>query len=452
MVLRRRSQVLICAILLICLAALVSASSERICYIGSQDALYNELSARGYELSAPDAACSILLINGEEPMGIEPDSFPQADKLIYVNAPPTVHCTERARYNITTYPQGELDIEAYGVHEHIHDLDIWVFGRRIMQEMGTFAGVAAAYKRSESPHTEYFAFDIMKSAKLMEALFPVVSQTDSLHGSDALGSPSAEAASLQEDIEERPPVHEGLDATDVSEIRTGPEGAIGPNSLGQTDEDREDGTEYGTAYDSSDHIGIDAVQGAQDSTLARKVSFAFALGLLLNFPLCMVLFVGTSLDLENRRLVRNFLFGRALGLLALGFGFIYLSASLTGYRDVIHLLFGVICILIGIVTYARRHFCKSALGYAGGFAKGITPCMKFTPVLPLLLGVSVIEGFGIMISFIAASTLYFLLIYLAVIRFGPKAFGKVKPLIIRRIASAVFMLLGLYYIWRGVSL
>jgi len=405
-------------------------SSQDICYMGEDDLLSEELINRGYSLIPLDLECQLVLVNQDEMLAIKPNSYPNIEKIIYVDAPPKLRCTSKADYTEIKIDEGILEIKKYNISENINGIETKKFNKNIMEVFGTINDIPIAYTRSENPPTEYYAFDITKSKQLIDALFPEVINSD-----------SAAVASGTED--------ESLQGTDKSHSHL----------LSDKDDKIENTSAVSSKLSDDDaqetdksSILISNDEDKNQGSMAKKIIFAILLGLLLNLPFCMIFFIGASFGKENKSLIFNFLTGRALGLVVLGLAFMFLTTYILAYKNLVHILFGILCIGIGYSTYKKKQFCKKAFGYAGGFAKGVTPCMKFTPILPLLMGLSVWQGLSIMLAFIISSTIYFLLIYALIYFLGNKITSKIRPKIIKRTTAFVFVLIGLYFISRGMGL
>jgi len=407
-------------------------SSHEICYMGEDDLLSEELISRGYSLIPLDLECQLVLVNQDEMLALKPSSYPNIEKIIYVDAPPKLRCTSKADYSAIKLNDGILEIKKYNISEHITELEAKEFNKKIMGTLGTYNDIVVAYARAEKPITEYYTFDIMQSEQLINALFPKVINSDSaavfLDTEDKLlqetGKTSSQLLSDEDNkIEETYAASSQFSGSD--------------NNVQEKDKSS---------------ILISGDEDKNQDSIKKKIIFALLLGLLLNLPFCMIFFIGASFGKENKSLILNFLSGRALGLVVLGLAFMFLTSYILLYKNLVHFIFGILCIGIGYSTYKKKQFCKKAFGYAGGFAKGVTPCMKFTPILPILIGLSVWQGLSIMLAFIISSTIYFLLIYALIYFLGNKITSKIRPKIIKRITAFVFVLIGLYFISKGMGL
>jgi len=356
-----------------------------ICYIGRQDNLYNEIIKRGHTIKEYGVDCDIIVVNTSESIRLEATLIKGIEKIIFVNMPPKTSCAYRVTHTLKKLSRGKLIITKYNIKEEFDEFEANIFQKPIMKPLGVYlifkenipVNVAFMQRHHE---LEYYAFDITKSEKLMDALF-----------------------------------------SETKESRYNP--IIKPieRETGKRDKD--------------------------DYNFKQKIMLAMLFGLLLNIPLCIIVFASGALEESNRNIVYNFMIGRALGLLAIGIIFIKIVSYFQEYNHLFTLGFGVICLGIAYGTYKKKQFCKNAFSYTGGFLKGITPCAKLTPVFPLLIGASLSDGIIIMLTFIMASTIYFLLLFY----FGTRLLKKLNKKINKRYTSLLFLILGIYFILRGLK-
>lgn len=356
-----------------------------ICYIGKQDNLYNEIIKRGHTIKEYGVDCDIIVVNTSESISLEATLIKGIEKIIFVNMPPKTSCAYRVQHTLKKLGRGKLIITKYNIKEEFDKFEANIFQKPIMKPLGVYltfkenipVNVAFMQRHHE---LEYYAFDITKSEKLMDVLFP-----------------------------------------EIKESRYNP--IIKPieRETGKRDKD--------------------------DYDFKQKIMLAMLFGLLLNIPLCIIVFASGALEESNRNIVYNFMIGRALGLLAIGIIFIKIVSYFQEYNHLFTLGFGVICLGIAYGTYKKKQFCKNAFSYTGGFLKGITPCAKLTPVFPLLIGASLLDGIIIMLTFIMASTIYFLLLFY----FGTRLLKKLNKKINKRYTSLLFLILGIYFILRGLK-
>lgn len=376
--------------------------AEELCYEGKKDHIYNELLDRGYTLNALTLSCKNILINSEERIEVNPEDYPAANKLICVNTPPLTGCASNAHFELVKLESGTLEIEGHGFLEELDGLEIYRPDKRIMASIGYYNGEPVVYTKRCFPFFEYYAFDITKSEKLMDTLFP--------RSSDIT-----------------PPA---VSDEDVSQ-----------NESGVLDKD----TSQNESAVSDEDVSQD------NENFLHSLLLAAFFGLILNIPLCVIIFASGSLEDENKGIVKQFLIGRALGLLAIGLLFVgissYFAAYFAQYNHSLNIGFGVICVGLAYTTYHKKQSYKKAFGYTGGFIKGFMPCAKLTPVFPLLIGLSMFEGALLMLVFILSSTLYFFIIFF----FGRKIILKLVGRTNKMITTATFLMLGLYFIYRGME-
>jgi len=357
-----------------------------ICYIGKQDNLYNEIIKRGYNIKEYGSDCDIIVVNTSESIRLEVTLIKEIEKIIFVNMPPKVSCAYRVEHKMETLGKGKLIISKYNIEQEFGEFKAIIFQKPIMKTLGVYltskenipVNVAFMQRHHE---LEYYAFDITKSEKLMDALFPEIQKS--------VNNP-----------------------------------IIKPLERKMVKRDKDD-------YD-----------------FKQKIMLSMLFGLLLNIPLCIIVFASGALEESNRNIIYNFMIGRALGLLAIGIIFIKIVSYFQEYNHLFTLGFGIICIGIAYSTYKQKQFCKNAFSYTGGFLKGITPCAKLTPVFPLLIGASLLDGILIMLTFIMASTIYFLLLFY----FGTRLLKKLNRKINKKYTSLLFLILGIYFVLRGLKI
>jgi hypothetical protein len=367
--------------------------STDVFYIGGKDTLYREIIDRGYTICGSEDSCEIIVVNSDKPVESRWSQRVAIEKMIYVTYAPPSNCTYGQDPLKIKFAKGKLTIAEYGIYEELDELLVTVFSRQIMKSIGQYSEntgdnkVNVAFRQKHFP-VEYYAFDITQSKQLMDVLFPRIHQQT------------------------------GLQATAISDSFANAE-------LQKTD-----------------------TINKKDSSLKQKILLAMLFGLLLNIPLCIIIFASGALEDSNRNIVYNFMIGRAIGLLVIGILFITIVGYFQSYNHLLTLAFGVMCIGISFSIYKKKQFCKNAFSYTGGFIKGVTPCAKLTPVFPLLIGVSLSEGLIIMLTFIMSSTLYFLLLFYFGVRLLKRFSGRIN----KKYTSVIFLLIGLYFIARGLHL
>jgi len=356
--------------------------AEEWCYEGKKDNAYNELLSRGYTLKELTTSCKNVIVNSESRVEINPDVYSEISKLIYVNTPPSTPCTSGANFELVKLGPGMLRIDRYSFTEEFNELDAYVPDKEIMNPIGYYNNESVVYSKYDFPFYEYYAFDITKSGKLMDVLFPRINGT-------------------------APPANNSITP-----------------STGVSDE------------------------GApQNKDFLNSLLLAAFFGFLLNLPLCVIIFASGSLEDENKDVVKQFLVGRALGLFAIGLLFVWISSLFLSYNYLLNIGFGVMCVGLAYTTYSRKEFCKKAFSYTGGFIRGFMPCAKLTPVLPLLIGMSLLQGAMVMLVFVISSTIYFFIIFYL----GRKIILKLAGRTNKMITVAIFLILGLYFIYRGIE-
>lgn len=362
--------------------------SNEICYIGKKDSLYNEIIDRGYTVRDFCFDCKRIVVNSETPIELNFAKMRGAEKIIYVNIPPKAGCVSRANYNLKKFGKGKLIITKYHMEEEFDEFKAIQFDKPIMKPLGNYIvdggskPIIVAFRKIHQP-VEYYAFDITKSEKLMDILFPKTKKSST-------PPPTPETQKQQK----------------------------------------------------TEKIGKDG------SSFKQKILLAMLFGLLLNIPVCMIVFTSGALEESNRNIVYNFMIGRAVGLLTIGAIFIKIIGYFQMYNHLFTLGFGIMCIGIAFGTYKKKEFCKNAFSWTGGFLKGVTPCMKLTPVFPLLIGLSLPKGIIIMLVFIGSSTIYFLLLFF----FGVKLLEKFSIRLNKKYTSVLFLIFGLYFIWKGLHI
>jgi hypothetical protein len=357
-----------------------------ICYIGKQDNLYIEIIKRGYSIKENVENCDMIVVNSDTSIRLEGTKWVNVKKIIFINAPPRVSCAYRVNHTLKNLGKGKLTIPKYNIEEELDELEAFIFDKSVMKTLGNHL----ILKDNKSVNVAF-----MKRHYPIEYYAFDITESEKLM--DALFPKIQESAAN--------PVVKQLE-----------------RKMEKSDKD--------------------------DYDFKQKIMLSMLFGLLLNIPFCILVFTSGALEQSNRSIVYNFLIGRALGLLVIGVIFIRIVSYFQAYKHLFTIGFGIMCLGIAISIYIKNPFSQKAFSYTGGFIKGITPCMKLTPVFPLLIGASLLEGIIIMFAFIVASTIYFFLLFL----FGVKLLKRFNRRLKKKYTFALFLLLGLYFIGKGLHI
>ena len=187
--------------------------------------------------------------------------------------------------------------------------------------------------------------------------------------------------------------------------------------------------------------------------LSERLLTALVLGLSLERVLCCP-FVAMSLSLSDRWAGLRFVVGRAAGICALGTTISVMGLPFQMSPFVLDVIFGLSLVGMGVFTFFRtshkgRGRKLSHAGFALGMFRGmLNPGRKIAYLVPLLWGVSGIEGMAISLAYAVTSSVYLLIGF-----FSAEALSRVVPYQkAMRIGGGVFLvLLGVYFAARGFA-
>ncbi len=187
------------------------------------------------------------------------------------------------------------------------------------------------------------------------------------------------------------------------------------------------------------------------SVFSERFLTALVLGLSLERVLCCPV-VAMSLSLSDRWAGLRFVLGRAAGICALG-----TTISLAGLPFqisplVLDVVFGLSLVAVGAATFFQtshkgRGRRMSHAGFALGLFRGmLNPGRKIAYLVPLLWGVSALEGMAISLAYAVTSSAYLLVGF-----FSAEALNRLVPYQKGiRIGGGVFLvLLGVYFAAQG---
>lgn len=148
----------------------------------------------------------------------------------------------------------------------------------------------------------------------------------------------------------------------------------------------------------------------------------------------------------------EFILGRSLGLLLIGFVLGVLGARLYVSSRIIFIVLGLLCLIFAARVLFKRNTSgpkpKRILGFGFGlgFLKGFTPCMKVWLVLPLLLGKRIPENLFIIFVLVLSSSLYPLIAL-----FFSRLIKQTHIRKIEYIGAMVLVVIGAIYVFKGVT-
>lgn len=180
----------------------------------------------------------------------------------------------------------------------------------------------------------------------------------------------------------------------------------------------------------------------------EKISTALVLGLSAE-RLLLCPFLAMSLSLSDRWGGLKFVLGRLIGITVLG-----VIVSLVGIpfnipSNIIDGIFGLFLIALALSTFLRsRHINRqkdiSNAGFGLGMFRGLlNPGRKIIMLLPLLWGVSPVEGLAISLAYALSSSIYLLLGF-----FSAELLNRVSSYQkqIKFIAAIILISLGIFYL------
>jgi len=161
-----------------------------------------------------------------------------------------------------------------------------------------------------------------------------------------------------------------------------------------------------------------------------------------------------SLSLSDRWAGLRFVLGRLAGICALGTMISVLGLPFQISPFVLDLIFGLSLLAMGIVTFFQiSHKGQGRKLLHAGFALGLfrgmlNPGRKIAYLVPLLWGVSGLEGLAISLAYAVTSSVYLFIGF-----FSAEALTRVVPYqkAIRMGGGVFLLLLGVYFATRGFS-
>jgi len=185
--------------------------------------------------------------------------------------------------------------------------------------------------------------------------------------------------------------------------------------------------------------------------LSEKLVTALVLGLSVERVLCCP-FVAMSLSLSDRWAGMRFVLGRLAGICTLGTTISLVGLPFQISPLVLDVVFGLSLVAMGVVTFFQTsHKGRGRKLLHAGFALGLfrgmlNPGRKIAYLVPLLWGVSGLEGMAISLAYALTSSVYLLIGF-----FSAEALSRVVPYQKAiRIGGGVFLvLLGVYFGARG---
>ena len=187
--------------------------------------------------------------------------------------------------------------------------------------------------------------------------------------------------------------------------------------------------------------------------LSERLLTALVLGLSMERVLCCP-FVAMSLSLSDRWAGMRFVLGRLVGICTLGTTISLVGLPFAISPLVLDVVFGVSLVAMGVVTFFQtshkgRGRKLSHAGFALGLFRGmLNPGRKIAYLVPLLWGVSGLEGMAISLAYAVTSSLYLLVGF-----FSAEVLTRVVPYQKAiRIGGGVFLVvLGIYFTARGFA-
>jgi hypothetical protein len=184
---------------------------------------------------------------------------------------------------------------------------------------------------------------------------------------------------------------------------------------------------------------------------SERLLTALVLGLSLERVLCCP-FVAMSLSLSDRWAGMRFVLGRLAGICALGTTISLVGLPFQISPLVLDVVFGLSLVAMGVATFFQTsHKGRGRKLLHAGFALGLfrgllNPGRKIAYLVPLLWGVSGLEGMAISLAYAVTSSVYLLVGF-----FSAEALSRVVPYQKAiRIGGGVFLvLLGIYFAARG---
>jgi cytochrome c biogenesis protein CcdA len=185
--------------------------------------------------------------------------------------------------------------------------------------------------------------------------------------------------------------------------------------------------------------------------LLERLLTALVLGLSMERVLCCP-FVAMSLSLSDRWAGMRFLLGRLVGICTLGTTISLVGLPFAISPLVLDIIFGVSLVAMGLVTlfqtsHKGRGRKLSHAGFALGLFRGmLNPGRKIAYLVPLLWGVSALEGMAVSLAYAVTSSVYLLIGF-----FSAEALNRMVPYQKAiRIGGGVFLvLLGIYFAARN---
>jgi len=185
--------------------------------------------------------------------------------------------------------------------------------------------------------------------------------------------------------------------------------------------------------------------------LSERLLTALVLGLSIERVLFCP-FVAMSISLSDRWAGMRFILGRLAGICILGTTFSLVGLPFEISPFVLDLVFGLSLVAMGVATFFRTsHKGRGRKLLHAGFALGLfrgmlNPGRKIAYLVPLLWGVSGLEGMAISLAYALTSSVYLLIGF-----FSAEALSRLVPYQqwIRIGGGVLLLLMGSYFATRG---
>lgn len=175
--------------------------------------------------------------------------------------------------------------------------------------------------------------------------------------------------------------------------------------------------------------------------MLSEILFVGAIGLSLSSASCALYTLGLSTS--NKKAALYFIIGRFVSLFILGIILNTIGLNIGISPDVMFIIFGIISVAFGFDMIFNKPKHRGGLCFSMGFFRGMTPCIKLLPIMPIVMVSGFTNALILMFVFGLTSSIYPVLGLFS----GPcisRLFKNKRH--VRQIGGLILILMGLYYI------
>ena len=175
--------------------------------------------------------------------------------------------------------------------------------------------------------------------------------------------------------------------------------------------------------------------------MLSDVFIVAAIGLSLGSASCA--FYPLGMSTSSKKAAAYFIVGRFISLFVLGIilNLIGLNSGIS--PEVMFFIFGLTSIILGLDIMFKKPKHHSGLCFSMGFFRGMTPCIKLLPIMPIIMVSGFTNALFLMFIFGLTSSIYPILGILSA-PYLSRLFKQKRH--IRQVGGLILILMGLYYL------